>query len=126
MSTCFDGAPDCDHAQNWECHAVSATAPSKWKCTMPAIFAKLVEKNPLASMPFSEPSIENNFLSGSNAMRRPIGESTMDCASLTWHTTHIHRKSVGDSGRAVCSDKLHVQFGRGGIEVLSNQDPVSY
>src|SRR5205809_474054 len=64
-------------------------------------------------MPSYKPSTENNFLSVSNAMRRPIAESTMDCVFPIWHTTHIHRKNVGDSVRAVCGDKLHVWFGRG-------------
>src|SRR5712692_4650870 len=114
MSTCSNGASACDHAQNWECHAVSATAPSEWKCTTSAIFARLAERNPEASMPFYERSIENNFLSVPKAMRKPIAESTMDCVSLIWHTTPIHQESVGDSVRAGCGDKPHVRFGRGG------------
>src|SRR5205809_474444 len=113
MLTSFNGVSDCDHAQDWECHAVSATAPSTWKCTMSAIFVKSAERNRSASMPFFESSIESNFLSVSNATRRPIAESTMDYAFRIWHTTHIHQKDVGDSVRAVCGDKLHVRFGRG-------------
>lgn len=35
-------------------------------------------------------------------------------------------KHVGDSVRAVCGDKPHVQFGRGGLVFLSNQDPAFY
>src|ERR1700730_10381243 len=35
-------------------------------------------------------------------------------------------KNVGDSVRAVCGDKPHVQFGRGGLVLLSNQDLAFY
>src|SRR2546429_9771043 len=114
MLTSFNGVSDCDHAQDWEGHAVSATAPSTWKCTMFAIFVKLVQRSLQASTPFCEHSTENNFLSVSNATRRSIAESTMGYVSRIWHTTHMHQKDVGDSMRAVCGDKLHVRFGRGG------------
>ena len=50
----------------------------------------------------------------------------MEYVSLTWHTTHTNQKNVGDSVRAVCGDKPHVQFGRGGLVLLSNQDPAFY
>ena len=35
-------------------------------------------------------------------------------------------KNVGDSVRAGCGDKPHVQFGRGGLVCLSNQDLAFY
>ncbi len=50
----------------------------------------------------------------------------MGYASLTWHTTHMNQKSVGDSVRAGCGDKLHVRFGRGRLMLLSDQDLASY
>ncbi len=50
----------------------------------------------------------------------------MEYVSLTWHTTHTNQKNVGDSVRAVCGDKPHVQFGRGRLMLLSNQDLASY
>ncbi len=50
----------------------------------------------------------------------------MECVSRTWHTTHTNQKNVGDSVRAVCGDKPHVQFGRGRLMLLSNQDLASY
>src|SRR6266568_5263050 len=81
---------------------------------MSVIFARLRERNPQASMPFFELSIENNSLSVSNATRRSIAENTMDYVSLIWHTTPMHQKNVGDSVRAGCGDKPHVRFGRGG------------
>src|SRR6266516_1086032 len=65
-------------------------------------------------MPCFELSIENNSLSVPNDTRRSIAENTMDYVSLIWHTTPMHQKNVGDSVRAVCGDKPHVRFGRGG------------
>jgi hypothetical protein len=50
----------------------------------------------------------------------------MEYVSLIWHTTHTNQKSVGDSVRAVCGDKLHVRFGRGRLMLLSDQDLASY
>src|SRR2546421_7512205 len=50
----------------------------------------------------------------------------MEYVSLTWHTTHTKQKNVGDSVRAVCGDKPHVQFGRGRLMLLSHQDLASY
>ena len=50
----------------------------------------------------------------------------MEYVSLTWHTTHMNQKSVGDSVRAGCGDKPHVRFGRGRLMFLSHQDLASY
>jgi hypothetical protein len=38
----------------------------------------------------------------------------------------MDQKNVGDSVRAGCGDKPHVRFGRGGLVLLSNQDPAFY
>jgi hypothetical protein len=38
----------------------------------------------------------------------------------------MNQKNVGDSVRAGCGDKPHVRFGRGGLVLLSNQDPAFY
>jgi hypothetical protein len=50
----------------------------------------------------------------------------MGYVSLTWHTTHMNQKSVGDFVRAGCGDKPHVRFGRGRLMLLSHQDLASY